>query len=85
MPSLPPVNREAETLEEGSFERRVFWAVIAVLGLVVVALLPLWWAVAATVPVVLLAWWLAYESRWVRRRFKPEASASSETGDKHAA
>lgn len=65
----------------------MFWAIIAVLGLIVVALLPLWWAVAATVFVVLLAWWVAYESRWVRRRFRPEpkASDSSETSDKHAA
>ncbi len=36
------------------------------LGAVAVAdlSLPLWWALAATIPIGLLSWWLAYRSDW---------------------
>jgi hypothetical protein len=26
--------------------------------------LPLWWALAATIPVGYLSWWIAYRSGW---------------------
>jgi hypothetical protein len=27
-------------------------------------LLPLWWALAATIPIVWVSWWIAYRSDW---------------------
>lgn len=45
-------------------QRKVFWLIFALLGLVADFTLPLWWAVAATVPILLLSWWIAYRSEW---------------------
>jgi hypothetical protein len=27
-------------------------------------LLPLWWGLVATIPIVFIAWWVAYRSDW---------------------
>jgi hypothetical protein len=45
-------------------ERKIFWTVFILLGLVADFLLPLWWGIAATVPIVFIAWWVAYRSEW---------------------
>jgi membrane protein implicated in regulation of membrane protease activity len=45
-------------------QRKVFWIVIAVLGLLANVLLPLGWLLVATLPIVLVAWWVAYQSNW---------------------
>jgi hypothetical protein len=45
-------------------QRKIFWASFAVLGLITDMVLPFWWAVAATVPVMLASWWIAYRSGW---------------------
>jgi hypothetical protein len=45
-------------------ERKIFWIVFALLGLVADFLLPLWWALAATVPIIWISWWVAYRSDW---------------------
>jgi len=45
-------------------QRKMFWTVFAVLGLLADFVLPLWWAVAATIPILFLAWWIAYSSDW---------------------
>lgn len=45
-------------------QRKMFWITFAVLGLVTDMVLPFWWAVAATVPVMWLSWWVAYRSDW---------------------
>jgi hypothetical protein len=36
-------------------ERKVFWMVFMALGLVADFLLPLWWGIAATIPIVFIA------------------------------
>jgi len=36
-------------------QRKMFWADFV---------LPLWWAVAATIPILFLSWWIAYRSDW---------------------
>ena len=33
-------------------ERKIFWATFTVLGLVADVVFPLWWALAATIPIV---------------------------------
>jgi uncharacterized membrane protein len=45
-------------------EKKIFWMIFAVLGLVADFLLPFWWAVAATIPILILSWWIVYRSDW---------------------
>ena len=45
-------------------ERKVFWIVFMGLGVVADFLLPIWWGLAATVPIASIAWWVAYRSDW---------------------
>jgi len=45
-------------------QRKIFWMVFAALGLVTDLILPLWWAVGATIPLLALSWWIAYRSEW---------------------
>jgi hypothetical protein len=45
-------------------ERKIFWLTFSILGLAVDLVLPFWWAVAATIPVLLVSWWIAYRSDW---------------------
>jgi len=69
-------------------ERKIFWIVVAVLGLLAVIVLPLWWAVAATIPIVVIASWAAYQSAWLRQYIPSNKQASDsrrDTNGKHAA
>jgi hypothetical protein len=45
-------------------EKKIFWMVFTVLGLVADFLLPIWWGLAATVPILFFSWWVAYRSDW---------------------
>jgi hypothetical protein len=45
-------------------ERKVFWIVFSVLGVLADIVLPLWWALAATIPIAFASWWVAYRSDW---------------------
>lgn len=47
-----------------SMERKIFWMVFTVLGLIADFLLPLWLGLAATVPILFFSWWVAYRSDW---------------------
>ncbi len=47
-----------------SMERKIFWMVFTVLGLLADFLLPIWWGLAATVPILFVSWWVAYRSDW---------------------
>lgn len=47
-----------------SMERKVFWISFAVLGLVADVVLPLWWALLASIPICFVSWWIAYRSGW---------------------
>lgn len=47
-----------------NMQRKVFWIVLSVLGLITDLVLPLWWALAAFIPVVAVSWWVAYRSDW---------------------
>jgi hypothetical protein len=51
-------------IETIRMERKIFWIVFALLGLLADFLLPLWWAIAATIPIVWISWWVAYRSEW---------------------
>lgn len=56
--------QEALTATIPEMERKVFWISFTVLGLLADFLLPLWWALAATIPIAYAAWWVAYRSDW---------------------
>jgi hypothetical protein len=45
-------------------ERKIFWIIVIALSLVAEFLLPIWWALLATIPIVVLGWWVAYRSEW---------------------
>jgi hypothetical protein len=45
-------------------ERKVFWMFFVGLGLIADFVLPLWWGVAATIPILFVSWWIAYRSDW---------------------
>ena len=45
-------------------ERKIFWLSFFVLGVVADIILPIWWALAATIPIAYVSWWIAYRSDW---------------------
>ena len=45
-------------------ERKIFWIVFMFLSLVADFVLPLWWALGATIPIFAFSWWVAYRSEW---------------------
>ena len=45
-------------------ERKIFWTSFIVLGLIADVVLPIWWALLATIPIVYVSWWVAYRSGW---------------------
>ena len=45
-------------------ERKVFWGVFIVLGLITDLIFPLMWGIIATIPIVIISWWVAYRSGW---------------------
>jgi hypothetical protein len=47
-----------------SMERKIFWLSFTVLGLAADFVLPIWWALGATIPIGYISWWVAYRSGW---------------------
>jgi hypothetical protein len=45
-------------------QRKMFWTAFTVLGLVADLMFPFWWALAATIPIGVVSWWVAYRSDW---------------------
>jgi len=45
-------------------QKKIFWIVFILLGLLADFLLPFWWAFFATIPIIIIAWWVAYRSDW---------------------
>jgi len=45
-------------------ERKIFWLLFTTLGVIADFVLPLWWALGATIPIFALCWWVAYRSHW---------------------
>jgi hypothetical protein len=45
-------------------EKKIFWISFTVLGLLADFLLPIWWGLAATIPILYVSWWVAYRSDW---------------------
>jgi hypothetical protein len=47
-----------------AMQRRMFWLFAITFSLVADFVLPFWWGVAATIPIFVLSWWIAYRSDW---------------------
>jgi hypothetical protein len=62
--SAPSARHRMQGRAYKAVERRIFWLIFAVLGLVADFILPLWWALFATIPICILSWWVAYRSDW---------------------
>jgi hypothetical protein len=45
-------------------ERKMFWLTFATLSLGADIVLPMWWALGATIPIFAVSWWIAYRSAW---------------------
>lgn len=45
-------------------QKKIFWMIFTLAGLLADFLLPFWWAVAATIPILAASWWIAYRSDW---------------------
>jgi hypothetical protein len=45
-------------------EKKIFWMVFIVLGLIADFVLPLMWGLVATIPILFISWWVAYKSGW---------------------
>jgi hypothetical protein len=45
-------------------ETKIFWLLFATLGLFADFMLPFYWSLALTLPLLVLCWWVAYRSGW---------------------
>jgi hypothetical protein len=45
-------------------QKKIFWTLVMVLGLIADFALPLIWGLVATVPIMLFSWWVVYRSNW---------------------
>ena len=45
-------------------QKKIFWMLFAVLGLIADIVLPFTWALVATIPIFFVSWWVAYRSDW---------------------
>ena len=45
-------------------EKRIFWIVFILLSVIADVSLPLLWGLLATIPILVLSWWIAYRSDW---------------------
>jgi hypothetical protein len=45
-------------------EKKIFWIIFILLGLVADFALPLLWSLVATIPIAVVSWWIAYRSDW---------------------
>ncbi len=61
----PPTERRGlEDARHLFMQRKIFWLSFAALSIIADLALPLLWAILATLPIVVLSWWIAYRSDW---------------------
>lgn len=64
VPARKPCCWRAPANYNGCMERKIFWMTFTALGLLADFLLPIWWGLASTVPILFISWWVAYRSDW---------------------
>jgi hypothetical protein len=45
-------------------QKKIFWTLFILLGLIADFSLPMLWALLATIPAAIVSWWVAYRSDW---------------------
>jgi hypothetical protein len=45
-------------------KKKIFWLLFIVVSTIADVVLPLMWGLIATIPVVLLCWWIVYRTDW---------------------
>ena len=58
------VIRSLISIKVKNLQRKIFWLVFIVLGLVADFTLPFLWSLILTLPIIVLSWWIAYRSGW---------------------
>jgi hypothetical protein len=53
-----------ESRRNRAMEKKLFWTLFLGLSVLADLVLPFWWAVAATLPILLGSWWVVYRSGW---------------------
>jgi hypothetical protein len=53
-----------QSIRIATMQKKIFWMVFMLLGLLADFMLPFWWACAVTIPILFVAWWVAYRSDW---------------------
>jgi hypothetical protein len=60
-----PMPRCPDLIRFSQMEKKIFWLLFTVLGVLMGILLPLWWNLALTLPLLVFCWWVVYRSGWV--------------------
>lgn len=51
-------------IRAGDMQRKIFWLLFIVSGLLLDVMVPIFWSLALTLPLLVLCWWIAYRSGW---------------------
>lgn len=60
IPQKRGYNTDGDTVE-----KKLFWIIFVGLSLLADVFLPFFWGMVATLPIVVLSWWLVYRSGWL--------------------
>jgi hypothetical protein len=63
--SRPLFPAEAYNRCEGTLEKKLFWIIFLGLSMLADVFLPFFWGMVATLPIVVISWWLVYRSDWL--------------------
>ena len=58
------VSDSGDLLRFSQMEKKIFWLLFTVLGVLMGILLALWWNLALTLPLLVVCWWVVYRSGW---------------------
>lgn len=45
-------------------QKKIFWTLVMVFSLIADFALPLIWGLVATIPIIVLSWWIVYRTDW---------------------
>lgn len=48
----------------GVDQRKMFWVLVAAMGIIADLALPMVWSLLATLPILVASWWIVYRSDW---------------------
>ncbi len=58
------MNRVIRGRGEVAMQKKIFWLIFITLSALAGVLLPCWWAMAVSVPILFITWWVVYRSEW---------------------